>query len=87
METRIFVCKNIKNIEAKKAQLIEKLKIMVSHDVTISGDTIVIIKKGTWSDSKGIINITKKGNDLEFIYANQHTASTIVYLLGCLHFC
>ncbi len=84
VETRIFVCKNVKNYESKKSQIVEKLKIMVSADITVTEDVIVVNKATTWVSSKATINLTKKGNDVELIFTSSHHPTDTAYLVGCL---
>jgi hypothetical protein len=84
MESRIFLIKNVKDIDKTKALVLEKVRTLVSADASLSSDTITVSKVSDWAESKGTIMFAKVGKDLEMTLSTTHSATSLAMGAGCL---
>ncbi len=84
MESRIFVIKNAKDVKKTKESIMEKAKSLVSADVTMQEEMMIIKKKSSWTESEGTITFNKKGKDLEMTMITKHSATGLAVGAGCI---
>lgn len=84
MESRIFLIKNVKDVEKTKAVVLEKARTLVSADASLSGEMINVSKSSDWADSKASISFNKVGKDLEITVSTTHSATSLALGAGCL---
>lgn len=83
METQILRLHNVKDMEKAKNTMLEKVRIMVSMEATLSENMINVSKTTQWTKSKATITFTEKGKDLEILLATSHSATETAIAGGC----
>lgn len=84
METKIFAVKKPKDVKAFKEKVLEKVKLMVSADATLSENLINVKKDTQWTKSKATITFSEKEGKLEILLATSHSATEAAIGAGCV---
>jgi hypothetical protein len=84
MESRIFLIKNVKDVEKTKALVLEKVKTLVSAEASLGGEMLTVTKTTDWAESRGTVTFAKVGKDLEMTLSTASSATSMAIGAGCV---